>query len=296
MTRSIHGDRRRRNRRPLAARAGAAALLVAAALAPLASARAASSDDADWPCIQRKVPRLSLGQMWSGPAAEGDWQSDRDIATLAHRIASRRTDMAEAEALVTAFASESGEQRAARLSLLYAGVFSVLDHERAQVIDGIARYTKRQRQLAERIGDESLKLLELKQGQGNPSAGAAAGAAAPEKAAPETAAPESLAPESLAPETAASPGAAGPGSVGGPGGDGLAAGPVPAAAVAGVVIMSNAAPPLPTTQPELEQALAWDTRIYEEREQSLTYVCEVPVLVEQRAFALGRMIQGKIGD
>lgn len=36
--------------------------------------------------------------------------------------------------------------------------------------------------------------------------------------------------------------------------------------------------------------LDWRTRIFNERRQSLTYVCEVPRLVEQRLFALGRAI------
>ena len=36
----------------------------------------------------------------------------------------------------------------------------------------------------------------------------------------------------------------------------------------------------------------WDTRIYEEREKSVTYLCETPVLLEQRVFKLGRTIQG----
>ena len=39
-----------------------------------------------------------------------------------------------------------------------------------------------------------------------------------------------------------------------------------------------------------EKALDWDSRIFEERRQSLTYVCETPVILEQRAFALGRAI------
>jgi hypothetical protein len=45
---------------------------------------------------------------------------------------------------------------------------------------------------------------------------------------------------------------------------------------------------------ELEDQLAWDVRIYRERAQSLTYVCETPVLLEQRAFAIGRMLAGLI--
>lgn len=43
-----------------------------------------------------------------------------------------------------------------------------------------------------------------------------------------------------------------------------------------------------------QQALDWDTRIYDERAQQLTYVCESPVLLEQRAFDLGREIQAHL--
>ncbi len=39
---------------------------------------------------------------------------------------------------------------------------------------------------------------------------------------------------------------------------------------------------------ELEEMQLWDTRIYEERERSLKYICEQPVLLEQRIFALAR--------
>lgn len=41
---------------------------------------------------------------------------------------------------------------------------------------------------------------------------------------------------------------------------------------------------------EFEQMLVWDTRIFEEREHSLTYICQQPVRLEQRIFALGREI------
>jgi hypothetical protein len=38
----------------------------------------------------------------------------------------------------------------------------------------------------------------------------------------------------------------------------------------------------------------WDIRIFEDRRQSLTYLCEQPVLLEQRAFALARSIAGHL--
>lgn len=40
-----------------------------------------------------------------------------------------------------------------------------------------------------------------------------------------------------------------------------------------------------------EEKLDWDIRIFEERRQMLTAVCESPVLLEQRLFELARMIQ-----
>lgn len=45
---------------------------------------------------------------------------------------------------------------------------------------------------------------------------------------------------------------------------------------------------------DLQEIQAWDTRIFQEREQSLTYVCELPVQLERRAFALGREMVGHL--
>ena len=45
---------------------------------------------------------------------------------------------------------------------------------------------------------------------------------------------------------------------------------------------------------ELEDALAWDTRIFQDRQQSLIYVCESPVLLERHVFAISRVLQERI--
>ena len=42
---------------------------------------------------------------------------------------------------------------------------------------------------------------------------------------------------------------------------------------------------------QLATQLAWETRIFEDRQRSLSYVCEVPVLIEKRLFDLGRLIE-----
>ena len=43
-----------------------------------------------------------------------------------------------------------------------------------------------------------------------------------------------------------------------------------------------------------EEKRDWDTRIFEERRQMLTAVCESPVLLERRLFELARMIQSRL--
>jgi hypothetical protein len=42
---------------------------------------------------------------------------------------------------------------------------------------------------------------------------------------------------------------------------------------------------------ELANRIDWDTRIFDERRKTIRYACEVPVLIEQRLFALARTIQ-----
>jgi hypothetical protein len=215
----MHPQSRTRPRgraRPLAAAALAALLLAGLGAAPVAAATGG-----DWPCIQRKVPRLSIGQMWTGPLVDGDWQSDPAIREMAPRLASRRLPVEEAAPLIDAFAAAAGPDKSQKLALLFAATFEIIDRDRASVVAGIERYSKRQQALAAKIGDDGQKIGELRRTS-----------------------------------------------------DG-----------------SNAA--LDRIE-DAEVALNWDMRIYEERERSLTYVCEVPVLYEQRAFAIAKLIAAKL--
>lgn len=40
----------------------------------------------------------------------------------------------------------------------------------------------------------------------------------------------------------------------------------------------------------LEQQIAWDERVFQDRSHSLTYVCETPVLLEQRLYAIAQLL------
>src|SRR5262245_43955976 len=121
-----------------------AACLISAMAITIAAAPAWSQADAGaaWPCVQRKVATISPGAVWNGPslAAAADWTNDFDAAALAQKLASRRTSIDEVDALVDAFARKSGEDRAQRLTRVFAGVLDLVNTERSRVITGIERY------------------------------------------------------------------------------------------------------------------------------------------------------------
>lgn len=56
-------------------------------------------------------------------------------------------------------------------------------------------------------------------------------------------------------------------------------------------IPADGAPAEQERRSALQQQLLWDSRIFDERQHSISFVCETPVLLEQRLFALGREIQ-----
>ena len=47
---------------------------------------------------------------------------------------------------------------------------------------------------------------------------------------------------------------------------------------------------------EIEAVVHWDERIYEDRVQALTYVCETPVLLEKRLYALAQLLLARAPD
>jgi hypothetical protein len=49
----------------------------------------------------------------------------------------------------------------------------------------------------------------------------------------------------------------------------------------------------PAKLKQMSDKLDWDLRIYDDRRKSISYACEVPTLIEQRVFAIARMIQAK---
>lgn len=176
---------------------------------------AESSTDPDWPCVQRKQPHLSLGQMWTGPEPGDDAKAlagTPEIAALADRLEQRRLPMEQATAEIADFAKTADN---AHLTALMLAVFDRIEPHRAALIGGIARYGNKQVDLARQIEDHRDKMAAMQKVE---------------------------------------------------------------------------KPDFDAIDAE-EQKLDWDMRIFQDRQQSLTYVCETPVILEQRIFALARAIQ-----
>jgi len=196
-------------------------LILVMAVGLASSARAADPRNPDWPCVQVKVPELSVTAMWAGPPIDDvgrTWEDDPKVKDLVARLAARRLPLEEAQRSAADFLAGSGDAKQAQGKLLFAGLFATLDRLRSEVITGIERYTRRQREFAEQVRGKTLKLREM---QDAPSADQ-------------------------------------------------------------------------KQVEELAEQVEWDTRIFEERRRTINYVCEVPVLIEQRLFALSRTIQEAI--
>jgi hypothetical protein len=119
----------------------------------LVAAAAPRSEDPDWPCPQRLVPRLTAGAYWGGPLDEpGDWQADPEVAALVRRIVPRRVSTQAGLAEIEAFAKTATLDRPRRLALVFRGLLEETNRERTELIGQLTQMGRRQRELAELVG------------------------------------------------------------------------------------------------------------------------------------------------
>ncbi|KYG24456.1 hypothetical protein SE92_32875 [Bradyrhizobium sp. AT1] len=180
--------------------------------------RAADPRYPNWPCTQAKVPEISLAAVWAGPAlddAETKWKDDAKITALVAKLSARKTPIDEAEKSVKDFLAASPTDKTTNAKLLFAGLFDTLNAQRSQVMNGLERVSRKQREAADKIREETIQLQALQ------------GATPRDEAKVEA----------------------------------------------------------------LGNELIWKTRIFEDRNKVVRFVCEVPTTIDQRLFALGRVIQ-----
>ena len=194
------------------------AMTVLALAASSAAALAADPRYPDWPCTQAKVPEISLAAVWAGPALDDvqtKWKDDAKVSALVSKLSARKTPLDEAEKSVKEFLAGSATDKTTNAKLLFAGLFETLNAQRAQVMIGLERVSRKQRDAADKIREETLALQAL---------------------------------QGVTPRDEAK-----------------------------VEALSN--------------ELIWKTRIFEDRHKVVRFVCEVPTSIDQRLFALGRVIQ-----
>ena len=194
-----------------------ATLIGSVAVLPAAAQPAPAEPASEWPCVQRLVPEIAAAQVWSGPPLDQvEGEPDPALQALAGELAARRVPLPEAQAMVEDFAAGlADDEKPARLSRLFKQTLGNINQDRSSIIAGIRRFTRGQRELAERINQRNAELRALPQDQ----------------------------------------------------------------------VMERE---------RLSAERDWDVRVFDDRRASLTYLCEQPVLLEQRAFALGRTIGGEL--
>lgn len=181
-------------------------------------ADAADPRDPDWPCMQAKVPEMSVASMWDGPSIAdvgNSWEDDPKINDLVVRLAARRTALDAAEKAIADVITGSAAEKQDKAKKIFAGVFQTLSQQRSEVMSGIDRVARKEKALANKIRSDVTALRELQD--------------KPEQDQSKI--------------------------------DALAA------------------------------QVEWSTRIFDDRRKSIRYVCEVPTIIEQRVFALGRAIR-----
>lgn len=189
--------------------------IVGAMILSATTAMAADFADPTWPCVQRKVDRLSVGLMWPDPPAAPDLSDEVSTAVddLVARLSLRRIPVEDLPPYVAAFTEAHGHDRAL-LGHVFSEVFDRLARTRSTVIAGIEDYSLDQIALSERID---------------------------------------------------------------------------AARVEMDTQMAGDDPDFDRVD-ALEEQIDWDQRIYTDRQRSLTYVCETPVLLEKRLYSIAQML------
>jgi hypothetical protein len=123
----------------------------------------------DWPCRQLKVPELSAAAVWPDATPGGtndEAASMPELSELVPRLAARRTPAEEAEKLIAGYLTGTPPEKKAKAMALFGRLLDALNAQRSSVMDGIERSYRKQKQLAEIVRANTIKLRELQDAGG----------------------------------------------------------------------------------------------------------------------------------
>ncbi len=141
-----------------AALRAAFAVAILAASAPRAIAQSGAKADPDWPCHLIKAQTFSLAAVWSGPELDlnsQSWRDQSDIAELTAKMTQRRIPIADVESAIADFKATAGAEADSKLLRAFAAAFQDLSQQRSQILDGLERFGRKQRAMANRIRAEN---------------------------------------------------------------------------------------------------------------------------------------------
>ena len=134
---------------------------ILACVLAVAPGAAADFSDPEWPCVQRKVERLSPGLMWPHPLPEGGVGEDRELAReaaeLGDSLALRRVKLDDLRGEVDSFA-EKYARAPDKLGLVFARAFDSLGRRRERIMRGIGEFSLDQIALSGKIDEMRLEI------------------------------------------------------------------------------------------------------------------------------------------
>jgi hypothetical protein len=123
----------------------------------------------DWPCRQLKVPELSAAAVWPGAmpgGSEDEAARTPQLLELVSRLAARRTPAEEAEKLIDGYVTGVPAEKQAKAGALFDQLLDALNAQRSSVMSGLERSYRKQKQLAEVIRANTIKLRDLQDAGG----------------------------------------------------------------------------------------------------------------------------------
>jgi hypothetical protein len=107
---------------------------------------------------------LSAAAIWAGPPIDNvgnAWEQAPGLPELVARLAARRTPMTEAEKEIANYLTGTAEEKQGKAKLLFAGLLETLNTQRTQVMNGLERANRKQKEFAGTIREEVEKIRRL---------------------------------------------------------------------------------------------------------------------------------------
>src|ERR1700730_1041500 len=118
----------------------------------------------DWPCQQLKVPEISIASVWTGPAIEAadkEKPADPKQPQLGARRGARRSSMEDARQLIVDYVVGTSEEKQQKEKTLFVALYVTLNAQRDQVMNGIERFSRKQKAMADEIREKTRMVREI---------------------------------------------------------------------------------------------------------------------------------------